>query len=56
MPYIIVKSYRKGIEGYRVRKLYPDREGKFKYFSYYPLTYDKALRQLRAIEINTYRE
>jgi hypothetical protein len=49
MPYVIVKVYG----GYKVKK---DTLGKPHYFSRYPLTHEKALRQLRALYFSEYKK
>ena len=46
MPYKIVQVSN----GFKVKK---DQIGRPKYFSKHILTYDKALSQLRALQINT---
>lgn len=47
MPYEVVKSKMKGVEGYRVRK-----EGTREYFSKHPLTLEQAKKQRTAIILN----
>lgn len=51
MPYIIVKSKKGPLSGYRVRKLMREPTGKFKYFSKKPLPLKRAKKQVIALQI-----
>ena len=48
MPYVIVKSKKGSVHGYRVRK----RDRPFKYFSSHPLSLETAKKQLSAIYLH----
>lgn len=48
MPYVLVKSVKGGVVGYRVRKQYRP----FKYFSKHPLPLEMAKRQMRALYLS----
>ena len=50
MPYEISESTIKGKKGFRVRKT-----GTREYMSSYPMSYDKALAQMRAILLSESR-
>lgn len=45
MPYVIVEVK----DGFKVRKKFRDKDGKFKYFSKHGLTYEQAVKQRTAI-------
>jgi hypothetical protein len=55
MPYIIINSKKGSKRGYRVRTLNRTKDGIFHYFSSYPLTWEMANKQLKALHINTYK-
>jgi hypothetical protein len=52
MPYVIVKSKKGSVTGFRVRKKNRESNGRFKYFSKAPLSLLKAKKQLAAIYIH----
>lgn len=49
MPYVIVKSVKDGVYGFRVRKSTRGSDGRFRYFSKHPISLEMAKRQLRAL-------
>jgi hypothetical protein len=54
MPYVIVKSTKGNVHGYRVRKQERDPEtGKFHYFSKHPISLEMAKKQLAALHIHS---
>jgi hypothetical protein len=52
MPYVIVKSKKGSVTGWRVRKQAKDSNGRFKYFSKGPLSLVTAKKQLAAIYLH----
>ena len=52
MPYVIVKSKKGSVTGFRVRKKNKDSNGRFKYFSKAPMSLERAKKQLAAIYIH----